>query len=69
MLSVKEFSEKIGVPLVKIIGELMKNGVMTNINTKIDFDTCFLIGETFQVKMIRETSTDALVTDIIEGNI
>lgn len=69
MLSVKEFSEKIGVPLVKIIGELMKNGMMTNINTKIDFDTCYLIGESFQVKLTREASTDALVSDIIEGNI
>lgn len=43
VLTVKEFSEKIGVPLPKIIAELMKNGMMTNLNTKIDFDTCFLI--------------------------
>jgi len=69
MLSVKEFSEKIGVPLVKIIGELMKNGMMTNINTKIDFDTCYLLGEAFQVKVTRETSTEASVSDIMDGNI
>ena len=47
MLTVKEFSEKIGVSIPKILGELMKNGMMTNLNTKIDFDTCFLIAETF----------------------
>lgn len=69
MLSVKEFSEKMGVPLVKVIGELMKNGMMTNINTKIDFDTCYLIGESFQVKITREATTDASVSDIIDGNI
>jgi translation initiation factor IF-2 len=69
MLSVKEFSEKIGVPLVKIIGELMKNGMMTNINTKIDFDTCYLIGSSFQVKVSREASTDTSVSDIMDGNI
>lgn len=69
MLSVKEFSEKIGVPLPKIIAELMKNGMMTNLNTKIDFDTCFLIGETFQVKIVREVSTEVSVTDIMQGNI
>lgn len=69
MLTVKEFSEKIGVPLPKIIAELMKNGMMANINTKIDFDTCFLIGESFQVKMIREITTDASVGDLMNGNI
>jgi translation initiation factor IF-2 len=69
MLSVKEFSEKIGVPLVKIIGELMKNGMMANINTKIDFDTCFLVGETFQVKIVHEISNDVSVSDIMDGKI
>ncbi len=69
MLSVKEFAEKMGVPLVKIIGELMKNGMMASINTKIDFDTCFIIGESFQVKITREISTDVSVSDIMEGKI
>ncbi|MFZ4461937.1 MAG: translation initiation factor IF-2 [Patescibacteria group bacterium] len=68
MLAVKEFSEKIGVPLPKIIAELMKNGMMTNLNTKIDFDTCYLIGEVFQVKITREHSTEASMTDIMKGN-
>jgi hypothetical protein len=44
-LTVKEFSDKIGIPLARIIGELMKNGIMVNINSQIDFDTCFLIAE------------------------
>ncbi len=69
MLSVKEFSEKIGVPLPKILGELMKNGMMTNINTKIDFDTCYLIAEAFEVKMTREVNNDASVTDILAGKV
>lgn len=66
MISVKEFSDKIGVPVAKIIGELMKNGVLVNLNASIDFDTSFLIGETFGIKIIREISEDVSVTDLME---
>lgn len=50
----KEFSDKLGVSVVKVIGELMKNGVLVTLNAPIDFDTCFLIGEAFQIKIIRD---------------
>ncbi len=69
VLTVKEFSEKIGVPLVKIITELMKNGMMVTINTKIDFDTCFLIGEIFKITVTKEISTKASVSSLMDGNI
>lgn len=69
MISVKEFSDKIGVPVAKIIGELMKNGVLVNLNASIDFDTSFLIGETFGIKIVREISEDVSVTDLMEGDI
>lgn len=69
VLTVKEFSEKIGVPLAKIITELMKNGMLVTINTKIDFDTCYLIGESFGVKISREINTDVSVSSLMEGNV
>lgn len=69
MISVKEFSDKIGVPVAKIIGELMKNGVLVNLNASIDFDTSFLIGESFGIKIIREISEDVSVTDLMDGDI
>ena len=68
-ISVKEFSDKIGVPVAKIIGELMKNGVLVTLNASIDFDTSFLIGETFGIKIIREISEDVSVTDLMDGDI
>lgn len=69
IVTVKEFSEKIGIPLPKIITELMKNGMMVTLNTKIDYDTCFLIGEIFKVTISREINTDVSVTSLMEGNI
>jgi translation initiation factor IF-2 len=41
---VGEFAEKLGLPVTKVIGELMKNGVMATINEQIDFDTAAVIG-------------------------
>jgi len=69
MISVKEFSDKIGVPVAKIIAELMKNGVLVTLNAPIDFDTCFLIGESFGITIVREISEDVSVSDLMDGNI
>ena len=68
-LTVKEFSDKIGIPLARIIGELMKNGIVVNINSQIDFDTCFLIAEGFNIKVKKAHSTDSNITDLMDGNI
>jgi translation initiation factor IF-2 len=69
VISVKEFSDKIGVPVAKVIGELMKNGVLVNLNAPIDFDTSYLIGEAFGIKINRELSEDVSVSDLMDGNI
>jgi len=68
-ISVKEFSDKVGIPIVKIMGELMKNGIIVNLNSQIDFDTCFLIAETFDVTIKRALSNDSSLTDLMDGNI
>ncbi len=69
VISVKEFSDKIGIPVAKVIGELMKNGVLVNLNAPIDYDTCFLIGEAFGIKIRKEISENASVSDLMDGNI
>jgi translation initiation factor IF-2 len=69
VISVKEFSDKIGVPVAKVIGELMKNGVLVNLNAPIDYDTAFLIGEAFGITITKEISEDVSVSDLMDGNI
>ncbi len=69
VISVKEFSDKIGVPVAKVMGELMKNGVLVNLNAPIDFDTAFIIGEAFGIKISKEVSEDVSVSDLMDGNI
>lgn len=68
-LTVKEFSDKIGISLARIIGELMKNGIVVNINSQIDFDTCFLIAEGFDIKVKKIHSNESSITDLMDGNI
>ena len=46
-ITVKEFSEKIGVPLPEVMKKLIANGIMTSLNASLDFDTASLIAEDF----------------------
>ena len=68
-IAVKELSEKIWVPFPKLIAEFMKNGMMVNINSKIDFETASIVSETFDVKLERDVSTWASTEDIFAGDI
>ena len=43
VLSLKELSEKIWVALPKLMAEFMKNGMMVNINSQIDFDSAAIV--------------------------
>ncbi len=69
VFSLKEFSEKIWVPLVRLIAEFMKNGMMVNINSKIDFDSACIIAESFEVKLEKDNSKWVSVKDLISGDI
>ncbi|MFI5240477.1 MAG: translation initiation factor IF-2 [Candidatus Saccharimonadia bacterium] len=44
VVTVGDFAERLGVPVTKVIGELMRNGVLATINEQIDFDTAAIIG-------------------------
>ncbi len=64
-LTLKEFSEKIGIPLSTLMAEFMKNGIMVNLNSQIDFDTAALIAETFEVTLEKKQSLNVSVSDIV----
>lgn len=51
------------------MAEFMKNGVMVNINSKIDFDTASLIAEAFDIKLEKDDSAGSNTEDIVSGNI
>lgn len=68
-IPVKELSEKIWVPFPKLIAEFMKNWMMVNINSKVDFETAAIVAEAFEVKLERDTSAWASAEDIFMWDI
>lgn len=45
-ITVGNLADQLNIPVTKLIGELMKNGVMATVNERIDFDTAqIIVGE------------------------
>lgn len=56
MITVGTLAEKLMLPVSRVIGELMKNGVMATVNERIDFDTAqIIVGELgLDVELVRQ---------------
>ncbi len=50
---VKDMAEIMKLPVARLIGELMKNGIMVSLNERIDFDTATIIAEDLGFKVIK----------------
>lgn len=68
IISVKEFAEKTALPIAKVIGELMKNGIIANINQQLDFETALIIAEDLGVQIKRKRG-EASISDLLAGNL
>ena len=51
VITVRAFAELAGIPINRVLMELMKNGVFTSINEKIDFDTASIIGVNLNLEL------------------
>ena len=60
VIIVKDFAEKLNLPVTKVIGELMKNGIMSSLNERIDFETATIIGEDLGFQIIKITEEEAI---------
>jgi len=60
VLTVRAYAEIAGIPVNRVLAELMKNGVFTSINEKIDLDTAMIIGENLNldVKLAEESALE-----------
>ncbi len=54
-ISVRDYADLAGIPVNRVLAELMKNGVFASINEKIDFDTAMIVGENLNLD-VREAS-------------
>jgi translation initiation factor IF-2 len=67
-ITVKEFSEKLGVPIGELIKKFIANKMMLSLNSSIDFDTASLISEEFGVKVNKEKAKIEM-QDVLEWNL
>ena len=69
-ITVKEFAEGIGKKSSDVIMELMKLGVMANINQELDFDTAFMLADAFGISAspITEVNEEEVLFDEGEDN-
>lgn len=66
-ITVKEFSEKIGIPLTEVMKKLLANKIMVWINASLDFDTVSLIGEELWVT-VKKQDTQMDVQSFVTGD-
>lgn len=59
VVTVRAYAELAGIPINRVLAELMKNGVFTSINEKIDFDTAMIIGENLNLDVQLAPETPA----------
>lgn len=71
-LTVRNYAELAGIPVNRVLAELMKNGVFTSINEKIDHDTAAIIGENLNLDVSladtapEEESENTKLTEILD---
>lgn len=49
MITVGDLAEKLDIPVVKLVGELFRNGIMATVNQRIDFETAEIIIEELKI--------------------
>ena len=55
-IRVRDFAEKLKLPLSKVISELMKNGVLAAMNEVIDFETAAIISQELGYEVVAEAA-------------
>lgn len=68
-ITIRDFSIATGSPVNKILSELMKNGIFSSLNEKIDFDTAAIIGQYLSLKIApaeQSVSKNQNETDVLK---
>jgi len=69
-ITVREYAAVLGLPVNEVLVELMKNGILTSMNEKIDFDTATIIGENLGFKILEEDGViESDTTDQAQENL
>jgi translation initiation factor IF-2 len=59
VISVRDFAGKMNLPVNMVIGELMKNGILANLNERIDYETASILAEDMGFSVTAEEQATA----------
>ncbi len=66
LITVRDFADRLQLPVTQVITELMKNGILANQNQNIDYDTAAIMAEELGFGVSREqTSAHETVKDTV----
>ncbi|MEK7481136.1 MAG: translation initiation factor IF-2 [Patescibacteria group bacterium] len=76
VLTVREFAERLGLPVTRVVAELMKSGVLASQNERIDRDTATIVAGDlgFQVQaeaaaaVGTDTASQSRLVEVLEGD-
>ena len=54
VLSVREFAERLGLPIARVMQEMMRSGILASLNERIDFDTAAILAGDLGYECARE---------------
>ncbi len=57
-ITVRDFATLANIPINIVLGELMKNGVISSLNEKIDYETAWLVGSELGFKVSKKECED-----------
>lgn len=63
MITVGDLAGKLDIPVATLIGELFKNGIMTTVNQRIDFDTAEIIVGELDLGVQLEKAAEEVASD------
>lgn len=53
--TIRDFAQRAGIPVTRVLTALMKNGMLLSMNEKIDFDTASIISSELGIELEKET--------------
>ncbi|KKR19818.1 MAG: Translation initiation factor IF-2 [Parcubacteria group bacterium GW2011_GWE2_39_37] len=65
-INVRDFAALAGLPINRILAELMKNSIFASLNEKIDFETASIIGSDLGLEIIPENESEETSTTEVD---
>lgn len=63
VMTVRDFALKLDLPVTKILSELMKNGIVTSLNERLDFETATILAEDLGIEVVLDETENIATTE------